>query len=333
MPLRQLAHGPTAETPADVLARLPRSTGGETVPMGSFSISEATAPNAAADDAEETHLLIEIDEFIGWWTTSKRQFKRTVKQARPDRITLRIASLGGFVDDALAIHDFLKDYAAEHEVEVTVLVNALTASSATIIACTASPGRLFMSETALFLVHEPWGLAVGNRFQLARSVKDFERFSRALNRIYQRRTGLDAATIETHLSAADGDGEWWDAEETLALGYVDVVYAPGEEVDASASAASASVANRGPRSNGEGNSPKGAPVTALATALGLPPLPAAAAERLGLSESTEPAPNEEAAPEVVDDEPEALAALQESLGGLTTLFTETANAAVSTDAA
>ena len=220
VPLRALASGPTASAPAAVLARLPRASNGEPVPMGAWAMSE---------DDDERHLVIEIDEFIGWWTTDKRVFKRAVKQARPDRITLRIASPGGFVDDALAIHDFVKDYAAENDVEVTVLVNALTASAATLIACCASPGRLRMSENALYLVHEPWGLAVGNRQQLARAVKAMERFSRVCTRIYERRTGLDRATIEGHLATNDGDGEWWDADEAHALGYVDEVYVPGED--------------------------------------------------------------------------------------------------------
>ena len=303
MPLRALAHGPTAAAPPDVLARLPRSSGGEPVAMGAWAMHED-------DDAEDRHLVIEVDEFIGWWTTDKRVFKRAVKQARPDRITLRVASPGGFVDDALAIHDFVKDYATENDVEVTVLVNALTASAATLIACCASPGRLRMSENALWLVHEPWGLAIGNRHQLARAVKDMERFSRVCVRVYERRTGLDRAAIEGHLATNDGDGEWWDADEALALGYVDEVYVPGEDPsepeDASASA-SASL---------RGSSP-----VAVAAALGLPPLPAAAAQRLA---GRPPQDAEEAAPP--DDareglDPAALAALQESLSTAEAAFT------------
>ena len=303
MPLRQIAHGPTAAAPPDVLARLPRSSGGEPVPMGAWAMSE---------DEEDRHLVIEIDEFIGWWTTDKRVFKRAVKQARPDRITLRIASPGGFVDDALAIHDFVKDYAADNDVEVTVLVNALTASAATLIACCASPGRLRMSETALFLIHEPWGLAIGNRHQLARAVQAMERFSRVCVRVYERRTGLDRAAIEGHLTTNDGNGEWWDADEALALGYVDEVYVPGEDPseseDASASA-SAGLRGRSP--------------VAVASALGLPPLPAAAAARLAAPPRDPAHADEEAAPEDEPDalDPTALAALQESLGGLASTFT------------
>lgn len=283
MPL--LHRGPTAQLPASVLARLPQTPAGERVGVGTYALS--------SDDAsEDTHLVIEIDEFIGWWTTDKHVFKRIVKQAEPDRITLRISSPGGFVDDALAIHDFVKDYAAEHGVEVTVLINGLTASAATMIACCASPGRVFMSENALYLVHLPWGFCVGHWMDLERAVKDFQRFARVCARIYERKTGLDRAAVEAHLVANNGNGEWWEAETALENGYVDAVYEPGKGPDSEPGSQARRESDASAAAGSRGAS---ASALACAAALRLPQIPA------GFTAT----PAEEPAPRVPRAEPSA----------------------------
>lgn len=272
-PVPLLHRGPTAALPPDALARLPQTPAGERVEVGTFAL--------ATSDDDERHLTIDIEGFIGWWDTSSDYFKRVVKNARPTRITLRIASPGGFVADALAIHDFIRDYARDHDCPVTALVHGMTASAATVIAVAAD--RVRMSENALFLVHKPWGVAFGHDEDLAVAAREFAKFNRVFERLYARKTGRDRAEIAEHIGANKGQGEWWDAETALDLGYVDEVYVPGS-----------------PDGDGAGAQAEGsqqqAPVVALAAALRLPQIPAGFAPATPTPAEAEGSPTPEPAP-------------------------------------
>ncbi len=63
-------------------------------------------------------------------------------------VTLRINSFGGDPMAAIAIHNGLK----AHRGQVTVRIEGICASAATLIACA---GRCVMPENALFMVHGP----------------------------------------------------------------------------------------------------------------------------------------------------------------------------------
>ena len=71
-----------------------------------------------------------------------------IKALNAKRITVKINSLGGDVNHALAIHDLL----AEHPALVTTQINGLCASAATIVAMAGKERR--MSKNALFLIHQ-----------------------------------------------------------------------------------------------------------------------------------------------------------------------------------
>ena len=243
MPLRPLAHGPTADgptadTPAAVLARLPRAEDGSPVEVGTWAIhmADPVAPLAmddAVDADEQVHLVLDIDGFIGWWYTDASYIKRVVRNAKPDRITLRIASPGGLVSDCLDIHDFLLDYSKAEGVPVVSIVTGMTASAATVIAVSANAAthpdsRVLMSENALFLVHKPWGFAVGHDADLTQAARDLQTFNRIFHRLYARKTGLTTEACAEHIGRNNGNGEWWDAETCMGLGYVDEVYSPGD---------------------------------------------------------------------------------------------------------
>ena len=331
MPLSPLAHGPTAAAPPDVLARLPRSSGGEPVAMGAWAME------GDPDADTERLLVIDIDGFIGWWGTSASEFKRTVKRHAPTSITLRIASPGGFVADALAIHDFLLDYARDHDCPVTSLVHGLTASSATVIACAASKkshegSSVRMSANALFLVHKPWGLCVGTDADMAVAAREYQKFNRVFEGLYARKTGLDKTEVAEHIGANNGAGEWWDAETALELGYVDEVYEPGsadggdDGTQARASTAGGAAALSA-HAKALASIPKALADGMVAASLHLPPLPAAAAATAAsAATAATAAPDEEAAPPGSSTDtasaadPEALAALQERLDGLHALL-------------
>lgn len=332
-----VAHGPHTAITAAVMARLPFRADGTQEPMGRWALGATTdaaaladalgdaavdgAPVALDDEDDgsiERHLVIEIEGFIGWWETSSSTIKRAVNRYEPTTITLRIASPGGFVADALAIHDFLLDYARDHDCPVLVDVHGLTASAATVIACAGSSranagSRVRMSENALYLVHKPWGVAIGHDADFEQASKDMQRYNRIFNRLYSRKTGLDPAVCAEHIAANNGQGEWWDAETAQSLGYVDEVYVPGEAqsfVAGTSEDGSQAKAPDGARGRAPG---RASAAGGGAASLFLPPLPAAASPSAGADAA--------AAPPVHPD-PAALAALLESLDGTRQAFTD-----------
>lgn len=195
---------------------------------------------------------IEVREFIGWWDTEQAHFVRRVKEAKPEVIRLNIASEGGFIADALAIHDFLREYPARVEVEIS----GLTASAATVIALAGDSVR--MSENALFLVHHASGGAWGKAEDLESYTRGLRKVNGRILNIYAKKTGQPEEVLD-ELMAAE---EWLTADEALAWGFIDEVFTPASAPDAATAAAGLRAVAH-------------APAPEVLRALDLPPLPTA----------------------------------------------------------
>ncbi len=156
---------------------------------------------------------------------TKAQIKSDLKQItalKSEKITVNIASLGGSLDHALAIHDFL----ALHEAEITVVISGMTASAATVIAMAADKGKLKMSDNALFLVHNASGVAIGNIEDMKTAAKDLKKVNQRMANLYMKRTGSKRSIIEGFMAAENNRGEWWDGDEAKQKGFVDKVIEP-----------------------------------------------------------------------------------------------------------
>lgn len=135
--------------------------------------------------------------------------------ARP--VTVNINSPGGYADEGIAIYNLL----AEHPAEVVVKVMGLAASAASIIAMAGD--EILMGRGALLMIHNAWGLALGNRHDMTETAKQLEVYDHALAEIYARRVSQPLAYI---LALMDGDGKradghWFTAEEAITQGFAD----------------------------------------------------------------------------------------------------------------
>lgn len=180
------------------------------VEMGTYSITNA-------DDGGE--LVIQIREYIGWWKTEQDWFIEQVMAASPSRIRLCIASPGGYVHDALAIHDFLKHYPAH----VTVEITALTASAATLIAMCGD--EILMSDNALFLVHPVRGGGWGTVEDMQQAIENLRVVGDTTVRLYSKKTGMS----EDDMVSLMKEERYMSAAETLERGFIDQVYEPGAD--------------------------------------------------------------------------------------------------------
>lgn len=141
-----------------------------------------------------------------------------VKNLKADSITVKINSLGGDVNHALAIHDML----ADHPAAVTTQVNGLCASAATIIAMAGTVRK--MSKNALFLIHKcsanPGRV---NEDRLLAELESQRTVNGRLLAIYNSVCG-DNKDVKSLLEANNGNGKWLTAAETLDFGFITEIY-------------------------------------------------------------------------------------------------------------
>lgn len=172
--------------------------------------------------------VIDIDGEIGWvnengdWNTATRIKDRLkdISKIEAKKILVNINSLGGFVDDGLAIHDVL----ASHEAEIETRVIGMTASAATIIA--QAGDKRTMSENSLYLIHKAWGLAMGNTNEMRAAIGDLEAIDKRLLNIYAKRSGKDESEFLSLMEENNGTGKWIDAEEAREFGLIDEAFEP-----------------------------------------------------------------------------------------------------------
>ena len=164
---------------------------------------------------------IDIFGDIGSWNLTAEAFIADVGRDTSKELVLNISSLGGAVNDALQIHDFLSSYPKK----VTAKITGLTASSATIIAMAAN--SVLMSENALFLIHNVWTPgASGNAEDLEKEADSLRQIDDILINIYRKKTKRARSTI-VKLMAQE---RWLDAEEALRMGLIDKLYVPSKEI-------------------------------------------------------------------------------------------------------
>ncbi len=142
-----------------------------------------------------------------------------IKALNAKRITVKINSLGGEVNHALAIHDML----AEHPAAVTTQINGLCASAATIIAMAGTERK--MSRNALFLIHQCSAyIGRANEERLAQELETQKTVNGRMLDIYHTTCKGREAEISDLLKANNGQGRWLTATEAKDLGFVTDIY-------------------------------------------------------------------------------------------------------------
>lgn len=134
-------------------------------------------------------------------------------------VVVNIRSTGGDVNDALLIHDALRQI----EGRITTRCYGYTASAATIIAQAASEGCREISANALYLIHTSICSTEGNAAELSGKINLLRHTDRRLAELYAARSGRTAEEFETLMAENNGNGRWLSPEETLAAGLADTI--------------------------------------------------------------------------------------------------------------
>jgi ATP-dependent protease ClpP protease subunit len=125
------------------------------------------------------------------------------------KVTLRISSPGGSVDEGRAIFNALK----RHQGGVNVVVDSSAYSIASYIAMAGE--RVVMAKNAMMMVHNPWTMAMGSAAELRKTADVLDKYRDSILDAYTERTGKDRKKIVAILDAET----WYTAQEAVAAGF------------------------------------------------------------------------------------------------------------------
>ncbi len=169
---------------------------------------------AKADEKRaEIWIYEEIGEnFWGEGLTAK-QFVKDLAALDVDAIDLHINSPGGNVFDGQAIYTALR----RHKASITTTIDGLAASIASVVALAGE--RVLMAANALFMIHDPWGMAMGTSADMRDFAEVLDKVADTIVGVYVAKSGMDEPEVRAAMAAET----WMDAEEAEAFGFVDEV--------------------------------------------------------------------------------------------------------------
>lgn len=153
------------------------------------------------------------DEEANWFGgVSPRQFMAALASTSGP-VTIRVNSPGGSVFGAQAMVAAMR----EHGEPITVQVDSLAASAASVIASEAA--RLTMAPGAMLMIHKAWGMAVGNESDMRDTADLLAKIDGQIADTYARRAGGDPADYLAMMA----DETWFTAQEAVDANLADEI--------------------------------------------------------------------------------------------------------------
>jgi len=149
------------------------------------------------------------DSFWGDGFTAREVIDGLAEHGRDEDLTVRINSGGGYVDEGIAIFNALSN----HKGKVTVIVDSLAASSASVIAM-AGEERI-MRKGSSIMIHDPSTVVWGTADDMEKAVRALETQADNIAGIYADATGEDVEDLRADMKAET----WLSADEAVERGF------------------------------------------------------------------------------------------------------------------
>lgn len=140
-----------------------------------------------------------------------RDVINALAKLRGKDVSVRVNSGGGFADEGVAIFNSLKN----HDGKVTVFVDGVAASAASLIAMAGS--EVVMRTGSIMMVHDPLFVTVGNAEDHAKSLEALNAIADSMADIYAEKTGRKASEMRAEMR----EELWLTPDDALAKGYAD----------------------------------------------------------------------------------------------------------------
>jgi ATP-dependent Clp protease protease subunit len=171
---------------------------------------KANSPWFAVKTVTEDSADLYFYDVIGdsWVGSDAATVVKEIKALKSKNLNVHISSPGGSVFDGIAIYNAL----ISHPGEVTVYVDGLAASIASIIALAGK--KVIIAENAMFMIHNPWTWTSGNAEELRKQADTLDQIGETLITTYASRTGKDRETIRKAMESET----WFSAQEAKDWG-------------------------------------------------------------------------------------------------------------------
>ncbi|AWG03423.1 head maturation protease, ClpP-related [Trueperella pyogenes] len=131
-------------------------------------------------------------------------------------VTVWINSPGGDCIAAAQIYNMLMDYPGH----VTVIIDGLAASAASVIAMAASTVK--MTPVSMMMIHNPATLAMGDKQELGKAIEMLDAVKESIINAYELKTGMQRAKLARLMDAET----WMDARAAIDMGFADELHHP-----------------------------------------------------------------------------------------------------------
>ena len=152
-----------------------------------------------------------IDTEVWWGDEVTPDMFRAELEAHPGDIEVYINSPGGNVIAASQIYTML----VEHRGRVTVKIEGLAASAASIIAMAGT--TVLMVPTAYMMIHNASSIALGDKHEMEHEAAVLAEIDRGIRDAYRLKTGLSDRKLEQLME----DETWMSARTCIELGFAD----------------------------------------------------------------------------------------------------------------
>lgn len=160
---------------------------------------------------------IAISGVIGWEVLPE-DVRKALEAAAGEDVDIEVSSPGGYVYDGLEIFNLIKNYQGNKQTHLM----GMAASMASYIVLAGD--RIIAEDNAIFMVHNVWGLAIGDHRDMRKAADVQEGMTKLLAKAYMRKSGKSAEEIEAMMN----EETFLFGDEILDAGFVDEIVTSGE---------------------------------------------------------------------------------------------------------
>lgn len=172
--------------------------------------------NITKKPSNQSVLIIDIFDPIGYWGVSAQQFIMQLRAAGPvPEIELNIDCPGGDCEEGFTIFDALKNSGAK----ITAHIIGTAASMASVIMCAAS--KILIAENGRVMIHRVTAGVDGNADDIAAAAAITKQFEDRIVGIYVTRTGKTEAEIRDLMKSELGT--WFFGQQAIDAGFCDAL--------------------------------------------------------------------------------------------------------------
>lgn len=160
-------------------------------------------------DQASSEATVYLYDEIGYWGVTAGDFAQQLDALDVETIHLRLNSPGGDVFDGVAMYNAL----LQHDAQIITHVDGLAASIASVIALAGD--EIEMAETAFFMIHNAWTLAIGNANDLRTTADLLDKIDGMITSTYVKQAEADEQQVKQWMAQET----WFDANEAMEAGF------------------------------------------------------------------------------------------------------------------